>query len=218
MTTNKRTQRRVWILTAILLMQATLFYGFTGGEYIPKARPLANFSLSAGTWVFDRDQPLDQETLDVLKADDILSRLYRNEEGAAVSLFIAYFSTQRTGKTPHSPKNCLPGTGWIPSESGMMPVSVPNEPAPVTVNRYVVSRGQAQSLVLYWYQSHGRVVASEYKAKMWTVLDSVRYRRSDTALVRVVVPVAGGDVAPSTARALDFVRSLFGPLKVYLPS
>jgi EpsI family protein len=201
----------------VLLLQASVFYGFTRGEYIPKTSRLADFSLPAGSWAFDRDQPLDQETLDVLKADDTLSRLYRNDAGAVASLFIAYFSTQRTGKTPHSPKNCLPGTGWIPSESGLMNVSLPDEPIPVTVNRYVVSRGQAQSLVLYWYQSHGRVAASEYKAKIWTVLDSVRYRRSDTALVRVVVPVAGGDVGSSTARAVDFVHSLFGPLKTYLP-
>jgi hypothetical protein len=69
-------------------------------------------------------------------------------------LFVAYFQTQRTGKTPHSPKNCLPGSGWAPSQSGMIGIRVPGETEPIRVNRYIVSRGDNQDTVLYWYQAH----------------------------------------------------------------
>ncbi len=73
-----------------------------------------------------QDAPLDQETLDVLKADDILSRIYQNQKtGAVASLFVAYFETQRTGKAPHSPKNCLPGSGWASTQAGMIDIPVP---------------------------------------------------------------------------------------------
>jgi EpsI family protein len=166
-----------------------------------------------------KDVALDQETLEVLKADDTLSRVYQNRStGDAVDLFIAYFSTQQTGKTPHSPKNCLPGTGWVPSESGFLTINIAGEPSPITVNRYVVSRGQAESLVLYWYEARNRIIASEYRAKLFTIFDSLRDHRSDTSLVRVVDSVVDGDTKRATDSAVAFIQTLFAPLKHYLPA
>lgn len=207
------------ILTVVLLAQAGVFYGFSRNENVPAHRPLSEFSLNNPNWTMLEDSQLDKETLDVLKADDILSRIYRdNQNGRAATLFVAYFETQRTGKTPHSPKNCLPGTGWTPSQSGIIDVSVPGRKKPIPVNRYVVSRGQNQSVVLYWYQARNRVVASEYYAKIYTVADSIRYNRSDTSLVRVVVGVDNGDTESALNTAISFVQAFFQPLKQYLPS
>ena len=73
-------------------------------------------------------------------------------------------------------------------------------------NRYLVAKGEYKSVVLYWYQSRDRVVASEYRAKMFTAVDAMRYNRTDTALVRVVVPVPNGDSKAATDAAIDFVR------------
>ncbi|HXE15412.1 MAG TPA: EpsI family protein [Bryobacteraceae bacterium] len=206
-------------LTVVLLLQAAAFYGFSRGEHVPASKPLANFSLSSSQWVPVREEPLDQDTLDVLKADDTLSRVYQNRQtGQSVQLFVAYFSTQRTGKTPHSPKNCLPGSGWVPTQSGTMQVAIPGNADPITINRYLVSREQSQDVVLYWYQSRNRVLASEYRAKLFTILDSIRYRRSDTSLVRVVNPVIDGNAKSATDAAVSFIRALFVPLKNYLPA
>lgn len=206
------------VLTVVLLLQAFVFYGLSRGERIPQAKPLADFSLDSPVWFPVRDQPLDAETLEILKADDTMSRVYENRQtNKAADLFVAYFATQRTGKTPHSPKNCLPGSGWVPTESGMSSIPVSGS-APITVNRYVVSRGQTQSVVLYWYQTQGRVVASEYRAKLLTVIDSMRSHRSDTALVRVVVTAADGDTERATSLATEFVQAVFAPLRAYLPA
>ena len=86
------------------------------------------------------------------------------------------------------------------------------------MNRYIVQRGEDKSLVLYWYQTPRRVIASEFDAKFYLVLDSIRYHRSDTALVRVVVPVADGDEDAATKTAIRFVQSFFEPLREYLPT
>lgn len=207
------------ILTLVLLVQAGVFYGLSRGENLPYHRPLAQFSMASTDWVMQQDVQLDQETLDVLKADDILSRVYQNKvTGDIASLFVAYFETQRTGKTPHSPKNCLPGTGWVPTQSGMIDIQVPGEANPIRVNQYVVSRGSNQSLVLYWYQARDHVIASEYAAKIFTVADAIRYNRTDTSLVRVVVAVQDGNVKAATNTAVSFVKAFFEPLKQYLPA
>jgi EpsI family protein len=165
------------------------------------------------------DVQLDADTLEVLKADDILSRVYRERKsGDSVDLFVAYFQTQRNGKAPHSPKNCLPGSGWAPSMAGTIALAIKGESEPISINRYIVSRGSNQSVVLYWYQSKNRVVASEFSAKFYTMLDAVRYNRTDTALIRVVTAVANGDTASAESAATKFVEAVFEPLKAYLPS
>jgi EpsI family protein len=206
------------ILTVVLLLQAATFYGFSRREKIPTHKALAEFSLESNKWSLVENVDIDKETLDVLKADDLLSRIYRDENtGRMATLFVAYFETQRTGKAPHSPKNCLPGSGWVPSQSGTLDIQIPGETHPIRVNRYIVAHVDNQDAVLYWYQSHNRVIASEYTAKIFTVTDSIRYNRSDTALVRVIVPVQSGDTQSAVEEAVSFVQTMFEPLKQYLP-
>ena len=211
--------RSARILTAVFFLQASAFYGFSRREEVPLHQPLSGFTLPGNTWELAQNLQLDQETLDVLKADDILSREYINRGAReAATLFVAFFETQRTGKAPHSPKNCLPGSGWTPSKSGTALIDIPGMTTPIHVNEYVVSRGQNQSVVMYWYQARDRVIASEYSAKIYTVTDAIRYNRSDTALVRVVVNVTDGDTQKAEQTATSFVQSFFGPLRAYLPA
>ena len=106
----------------------------------------------------------------------------------------------------------------MPSEAGFLDVAVPGSVSPITINRYVVSHGDNKSVVLYWYQSPRRVVASEYKAKFWLVADSTRYHRSDTALVRVTVAVRNGDEAAAMRSAEDLVRAVYPELLRQFPA
>lgn len=218
--TNFLSSRSARILTVVLLAQASLFYGFsTRRENVPSHRPLDNFSFDDTNWNLVQNVEIDKDQLDVLKADDLLSRVYQNKHTNDVAtLFLAYFSTQRTGKAPHSPKNCLPGSGWAPSQSGTIEIPVAGQAQPIRVNKYIVAKGQNESIVFYWYQSHNRVIASEYSAKIYTVSDSIRYNRSDTSLVRVVVNVNDGDTQKATQTAVSFVKAFFQPLKEYLPA
>lgn len=213
------------IVTALLLVQAAVLYSAVRPEFIPVSPPLEGMPNTLGSWQLAQTGVIEQEVLDVLKADDILNRTYCNSaiadcmksgQGAA-NLFVAAFRTQRTGKAPHSPKNCLPGSGWVKISSGEIPIDV-GRATPISVNRYVVAYGSQRSLVLYWYQSRDRAVADEYKAKFWVIRDAIRLNRTDTALVRVVVPVVNRDEAQAEAAATDFVKSFYSTLLGYLPS
>ena len=90
-------------------------------------------------------------------------------------------------------------------------MSIDASPAPVTANRVVIQKGLDRQLVIYWYQSHGRTIASEYASKAYLVLDSIRLHRSDAALVRVVT---AADAEPA---AIDFVRALRPVIHRYIP-
>jgi EpsI family protein len=184
---------------------------------MPLATPLSAFPRTVGPWQLEQEGHIEKEELDVLKADDTLTRSYTAPEGGA-NLFIAFFKTQRQGQSPHSPKNCLPGSGWQPSETGRIDVAIPGDPAgTININQYVVSKGGAQSVVLYWYQTQGRVIADEFAAKFYLVSDSIRNHRSDTALVRVVVPIPPGQTPQAEKIGTDFVKTFYPVVKAYLP-
>jgi EpsI family protein len=207
------------MLTAILLLKAAMVYGFTRPEVIPQNKPLSEVPSQFNSWVLQQEGVVEPEIQAVLKADELLTRSYvSSEQGMGAHMFVAYFRSQRTGQTPHSPKNCLPGSGWVPSLSDIVHVPIPGRAEPIEVNRYVVGKGDQKSLVLYWYQSRDRVVASEYKAKFYVIADALRYNRTDTALVRVVMPLIDNDVDRSSKAAYDFIRSFYTPLRQHFPA
>jgi EpsI family protein len=206
------------LLTLFLLAQAAVFYGLSRQEAPVSSPPLSTFPTAVGNWQMVADSPVDEDTRDILKADDLLSRIYEagGDGRTLTSLFIAAFRSQRTGKAPHSPKNCLPGSGWTQIVSDTIPIDLPGR-GPTEVNHYVVAKGEERSAVLYWYQSWNRIVANEYRAKMFVVLDAMRYNRTDTALVRIVAPIFGGDDAAATRRAVEFAKAVFPDIEAHLP-
>jgi EpsI family protein len=207
-------------LTALLTLQGAAYYATASRpELTPPVGPLASFPAALPGWLTAGDYPVAPEIQEVLKADDILNRIYADPSGRSrVDFFIAYFKTQRTGATPHSPKNCLPGSGFEPVEPPrIVSIQVVGSAVPVTANRYVVARGEDKVAVLYWYQGHGRTIANEFSAKFWLVADSIRYRRSDTALIKVQVPVGEADSSDAVRTAIAFVQAAYPAIAAQLP-
>lgn len=201
----------VMVVTAVLVTEIALFHGVQTQEYVPTPPPLEQFATDVGPWHMVRQTKLDAATENLLRADDALTRLYGGP--GDVDLYVAFFKSQRAGVTPHSPKVCLPSNGWTEESARIISVSVPGETAPIPVNRYIVSHQEERSLVLYWYQSAHRVIANEYLAKFALIFDSLRYRRSDEALIRVIAPISGQSEAGGEERAIRFIQAIYQPLK-----
>jgi EpsI family protein len=209
------------IVSVVLALQLCAFYAIASrAENAPFVAPLSVFPSVLTGWTAVREFPIEQETLDILRADDTVNRLYADPVSRrAVLLFIAYFKTQRYGQSPHSPRNCLPGSGWEPvaGKSSRPALQVPGESQPIVINKYVTAHGEELSVTLYWYQSHGRVIASEWDAKFWSIADSIRYHRSDTSIVKITIPVVSGNVDAAAATGYDFARAAFPALLSQLP-
>jgi EpsI family protein len=84
-------------------------------------------------------------------------------------------------------------------------------------NRFVVANGRDRALMIYWYQGRGRAVASEYWGKIFTVIDSVRRRRSDGAMVRVMVPV-GNSQEEAQKAAVEMASQAAAQLPAFVPN
>jgi EpsI family protein len=194
------------LLSALLAIQGAAFYGLSRRtEAVPAATPLARFPTAIGEWRMTREGEIEPDERDVLRADDYLTRQYATSSGKSASLFVAYFQSQRAGQTPHSPKNCLPGSGWTWSVADTIIVDIAGRGQPIEINRYIVAKGDERAVVLYWYQSRDRVVASEYRAAAFTAWDALRWNRTDTELVRVVTPL--------TQNGVEFVQAFFAKLQ-----
>ncbi len=149
--------------------------------------------------------PLDRETVRILAADSYVNREY---DGGAlpVGLYLAYYARQRPGVSIHSPLHCLPGTGWETLDVTTRTVERPDGSVG-HLRRMLVRKGRDRAVVLYWYAVHGRMLGNELLSKAWLLLDSIRFNRSDAALVRIVVPVRDS-VESSEREGLAFVHAL----------
>ena len=219
--------RRILVVAVLLLVTfAYLTSKSTAEPTIPR-QPLSDLPMRLGPWNGSQSPDFEKKILDVLGVDDYSRRVYSAQaEPGWVGLYIGYYASQRQGDTVHSPLNCLPGAGWTPISQARETVTVSNSPTgdssrEITINRFVIQKGLDRQLVLYWYQSHGRVVASEYWGRIYTVTDAIRYNRTDAALVRVIVPILGdapSDAEAAHARGIRFVQALFPYLGRHLPS
>lgn len=215
--TGAQSPIRFWSVVILLASAAIFLRTRSATEDLPPRVPLSAFSAELDGWQ-SRTVTIQPEILEVLGDGEFLQRLYfRSGDRQVFDLFLAYFPSQRTGSTIHSPKNCLPGAGWSPVEASRIELTWPDGRR-FPVNEYVISRGLDRQVAIYWYQAHGRAVASEYWAKFYLVADAIRMNRSDGALVRVLTPVLADESLPQAkARTRAFATSLLPLLAPYIP-
>jgi len=214
---NRSSNLRFGLLLIVLLFGGAIINIWeNAGEARVSRKSLKEFPARIGSWQQQgEDVRFDDETEKVLRADDYVSRNFQSN-GRLASLYVGYYATQRNGATYHSPLNCLPGSGWVMSDGGKMTITPTGAPS-FEANRYVIQNGNQRALIIYWYQGRGNAVASEYLAKIYTVLDSVRRRRSDGALVRVMTPF-GNSPADAAKSAIELASEAARELPAFVPN
>ena len=207
-----------FILTiAILLAAAALNYYFAKPDASLPRKKLAEFPTVLGGWSAISDQRMDDQSMKVLQVDDYFMRNYLNAEGKVIGLYIGYFKSQREGKGIHSPRQCLPGAGWVPVSTAVYQMTVPgHNPDAVPVNKFVMGKGLDRQLYLFWYHGRGRIYTSEYWNKIYLIWDGLTRKRTDGALVRVNNLIMG-DTEEALKTQSDFIQLFLPLLKEYIP-
>jgi EpsI family protein len=202
---------RFWTVVLLLAGSAVLLQLRGNSDRIPVSEPLVQIPRTIAGWSGD-DLQIDQESLDVLGAGDFLSRVYaRDTDLNPIELFVGYFPTQRTGVSIHSPRNCLPGSGWAFESSQYLDL-VDMDGRAHRVGEYIVTDGENRQFVIYWYQAHGRSIANEYLAKLYQVIDAMRTKRTDGALIRVATPIGSGEGSARARARAELFTSLLAPM------
>jgi EpsI family protein len=206
---------RLWIAAGVLVGATVLLHTVSHGEAIVARQPLRQLPSALGAWS-SQEQPLPEQIVQAVGVSDYTNRIFFNQTELPVQLYVGYYTSQRTGDTIHSPKNCLPGAGWDPVHSGYATISVPGG-RQIVVNEYVIQQGLNKQLVFYWYQGRGRVIASEYTGKFWMVADAISRNRTDGALVRLVTPMNDTE-DKARARLESFTQLVFPRLDELIPN
>ena len=208
-----------WMPTIVLLGGCALILSLGSQRDVPLREPLTALPTTLAD-MQSLDRPLDTASLRVAAPSSYLYRVFyqvrpTGDSVVRASLYVGYYESQSQGKSIHSPKNCLPGAGWESLSQSRKRIQAPG--GTIEVNRYLVAKDSLTSLVYYWYQGRGRTEANEYVVKFNLMRDRAFQRRSDEALVRIVVPVHH-DAAAAEATAEAAVRAFLPRLRDLLPA
>lgn len=187
-------------------------------EIVPDRTPFAQFPLLKDGWI-GRDGVIEDNVLDSLKLSDyIIANYYFQHDPIPVNFYVAYYDSQRTGASIHSPRSCIPGGGWQISHLSELDLSETLGMEAPMVNRAIIQLGEQRQLVYYWFQQRGRTITNEYLAKWFLFQDGITMSRSDGALVRLITPMdPNADEREADARLESFVRTFYSIIPQYIP-
>ncbi len=147
------------------------------------------------------DYPMTESSTDVLGADEYLQRRYENTRGVQVWLFIAYFREQQVGSQIHSPRNCVPGSGWDVRSLSRTDILLGS--ADQSAQRMMIERSGQRQEMLYWFRTRGGTVTGEYALKWDLLRNSLLGRPTNAAFVRFSAMDADADAMRELLARLD---------------
>jgi EpsI family protein len=206
--------RSAWIPGGLLAAGCVLLFGVDRQRAMPLVEPLDSIP-NVVEGIVGQPQPVGEDEQRVAGMNSFIMRRYA-DSSAPFTVYVAYYEQQTQGRTIHSPKNCLPGSGWEALQQTT--ATVQTREGPRRVNRYLLQRGDERALVLYWYQGRGRVASSEYRVKWDLLRDAALRGRTEEALVRVLVwlnPVT--DTEQAARRAQDVAAEIIPAVDRVLP-
>ena len=241
------------------MLVAFLLLNFAGSsEQIRPNRSFDEFPLKIGDWRGEKGA-FDAQVYDVLGVDDYILANYASPGKEPVSLYVGFYQSQKEGDLIHSPKNCMPGSGWNITQTSIETINVnetisagetistsENINASETVStsdnagtdkahidkthidrtgkekqikaiKLLLQKGSQKQVVLYWFQSRGRNIASEYMQKIWLVIDSITRHRTDGSFVRYIAPVVQSEEQTLSVMK-GFIRKTYPLLNEFIPS
>ena len=203
-----------FIAIYLLLIIAGLYVHLHADIVVPMNRSFSQFPLVVKDWKMISQTEFDDRVLDVLKPTDYLSRDYEGADGRALNLYIGYHGGGRSGGEIHSPKHCLPGSGWFEASSTREYLDVGGEK--INLVRAVYRKGEVRTLFYYWFQVQDRTISDEYSLKLAEVVNSLLHRRRDASFVRISIPL-GGNEEQSRADGVRFIKDFYPMIRGYLP-
>ena len=184
-------------------------------EIIPNRSAFVDFSMRIGEWQ-GNPQPVEPQLISALRFDDYLLADYAAPGGGPLTLYMAYYQSQRKGQSAHSPQSCIPGGGW--EITSKRTVNLPMDGLAEPVNRVLIQKDRQKQLVVYWFKQRDRILSNEYLVKLYLLWDAMTRQRSDGALIRLSAAVdPGEDEQAVEQRLLKFAQRIQPQLYRYIP-
>ncbi|QTA85539.1 exosortase C-terminal domain/associated protein EpsI [Desulfonema magnum] len=207
-------------LTASVVMLVTMVFlhYISEGEEIHPNKSFETFPTQLAEWKGEREF-FSENIYDVLGVDDYFMCRYNDPKALWTHLYIGFYQSQQEGDLIHSPKNCMPGAGWNIIRTSLEELEFPGDhPDKIKAIKLIIQKGDQKKIMLYWFQSRGRIISSEYMQKIWLVIDSVTRHRTDGSFVRLISPIVNNNEEMTLQQLKKFARHLMPLLYEYIPS
>ncbi len=211
---NRMTSWRFYVCCILLVITGIYINYYLDVEAVPLKKPLAEFPAKLGNWTTLKDHFFDEETLDNLRVDDYIFRSYVYKD-RSILLYIGYYRTQREGAQIHSPKHCLPGSGWFQLEERVRSVQL-GKLAPQKIVEAVYQKDSDKTVFLYWYDMQGKKLTNQYMLKLGMIYNSILHNRSDAAFIRVSIPDTNDNLNETISYAEDFLEKAIPIIESFL--
>jgi exosortase D (VPLPA-CTERM-specific) len=201
----------------VLLIAVGLAASFvsTRQEINPERKSFATFPTTLGDWK-GHSSTIGADIEKGLGFSDYILSDFAKPKGRPVNLYVAYYASQRSGISPHSPSVCIPGNGWQITEFER--INIRNNDTSLPINRAIITRGSEKQLVYYWYEERGMAIANEYWSKLLLLRDAILKNRTDGALIRLITPIYPGEGEHDADKRLqEFAGAVTPTLAKYLP-
>ena len=205
-----------FIVVYLLMAAAGLYVTLHKDIKVPANIPLRDFPATNGEWRQVSRGEFSDEILQVLKPTDYLSAQYVNPQGDKVSLYIGYHGGGKGGGEIHSPKHCLPGTGWFKLSEQVVNLKVDGRDLPVV--QAVYQKGGEKEIFNYWFRvKDDEAVTSEVGLKLAQIRSSMISRRRDATFIRISA-IVGADEQGKQAAVVKFIQDFYPLFQKFLPS
>ena len=208
---------RTFLVLCLLGCTLFLLQGVTGTVRTPIKQSLAHFPTTLGEWRAVSSRASSRAVVEMLGVDDYIEYNYTAPLLPSVNFYAAFYESVGTGGGYHSPQNCIPGGGWGIDAVKMVEVVPKGAQSPVTVAEMIIRNRNEYQVVLYWYQNRGRIIASEYREKLYQVFDAIVMGRRDGAFVRLLAPVVNNDMQKTEQALQQFAALALAELDNFLP-
>ena len=203
-----------FILFYFLLLLTWGYIHFQSKNAVPVARSLSDFPVVCQEWRMTSQSRFSEDVIKILKATDYLSRNYEGSNTGRVGLYIGYHDGGKESGEIHSPKHCLPGSGWQQLSSKRIDL---NEPlGKISLVKAVYQKGEKRELFLYWFQMQDKTISDEYSLKLAGITNSILHGRKDAMFIRVSVPFEVDENGAALA-GVRFIRDFYPLIKKYFP-
>jgi EpsI family protein len=209
-------KKEFWIILVLFVLTGILINLLRYSRVESKITPLfSSLPLQLGGWN-GQEYFFSDETNQVLKADTYAFRKYTSGEGKELWLFIAYFKSQKYGSQIHSPKNCLPGSGWKIMSRKKILIKT-DTGSDLKVNKLLISDKLSREIMYYWFQTRSGIITSELGLKLDLVFNSLKRAPTDAAFVRINLPLNQLSEKEAQLVLEDFLRVFYPEIKKILP-
>jgi EpsI family protein len=205
------------IIISIMIFTMVFLKYVNYSEDIEPNKPFSTFPRQIGEWKGTEDK-FEQKIYNELGVDDSFLGHFQASDNRYVQFYVGFYQSQREGDLIHSPKNCMPGGGWNITDTSIEELKIPgNSPSKIDVIKLDLEKGREKQIVLYWFQSRGRFISSEYWQKIYLVFDSIIKRRTDGSFIRLIAPVINGNEEKALKDLKNFAIEVVPILQEYLP-